>query len=128
MKPFNRNKKSSLKRNDNLVEDMTINISKNFKETLEPIIGLKIFSKFFKDLSINAKITEEEIIEIDNAINKHLDIFFENLCKELNLAKEVNGIELGNETIKIVAKENIKTNDGLQSFNEKIRIIGGKNE
>ena len=59
MKPFNRNKKSSLKRNDNLVEDMTINISKNFKETLEPIIGLKIFSKFFKDLSINEKITEE---------------------------------------------------------------------
>lgn len=128
MKPFNRNKKSSLKRNDDLVEEMAINISKNFKETLEPIIGLKIFSKFFKDLSINAKITEEEIIEIDNAINKHLDIFFGNLCEELNLAKEVNGIELGNEAIKIVAKENTKTNDGLQSFSEKIRIIGEKNE
>ena len=69
MKPFNRNKKSSLKRNDNLVEDMTINISKNFKETLEPIIGLKIFSKFFKDLSINAKITEEETEKLTKSVN-----------------------------------------------------------
>ncbi|MDE7432054.1 MAG: hypothetical protein K2N34_09090 [Lachnospiraceae bacterium] len=117
---------------NDIAKDIAEHTAKNFEETLEAIIEVKIYSKFCTKFNsktkVEVEVLKDKIDEITNAINKHLDIFFGNLCNELNLAEEIDGLQIREKTIRVIEKENTRNNKGLQSFSEKIKIVGEKDE
>lgn len=116
---------------NDVARDIAEYTAKNFEDTLEAIVGVKIYSKFCTKFNsktkVEIRVPQEVIEEITSAIDKHLNIFFGSLCDELNLAEEMDGVQIGDETIRIIEKENTQNNKDFKSFSEKIKIIGEKN-
>lgn len=106
MKDIFRNKTKKFYEYENEIADYMANdVAKDFKEILRAIIGVKVFSKFFKNSSTNIKITKEETTEIGYIIDENLYIFFKKLCKDLKLEEEIDGIQLSSKKIKIIGEE-----------------------